>query len=247
MTSIPFLTLWRRRCCKLLMKASTISMYRLFSTYCALPISRQIFAEPVIYDISTVRMSHISTLYSIRYNIWQKLMSAGCVEVTYDPHSEMHQKMSEIQTLNNCSGNTLNRTGGIKLKNWCPDVIRLYSKTVYLFNIGMCCCTTINHFTGLHQSNVLGLIEQYNIPMPIKGSCLNLITSESNIRKVISKTPSKAKLLLFLHYTIAWCHQIRIYDFSRACPLDTTSRPFLTGPGILINGYYILTLKNMWW
>jgi len=87
-------------------------------------------------------------------------MSAECVEVTYYPRSEMHQKMSVIQILNNCSGNHYNRTRGTKLEDWCSDVIRMYSKTVYLSNFRMGCCTTINHFTTLHQLNVWDLIER---------------------------------------------------------------------------------------
>jgi len=84
--------------------------------------------------------------------------------------------------------------------------------------------------------------------MPTKGSCLNLITSGSNIRTVTSITPSKAEFVLFLYYTLAGLHQIRSSNFGSTCPSETRYQPVLKGVGRLNDVYYVLKFRNIqWW
>ena len=112
----------------------------------------------------------------------------------------------------------------------------------------MGCCTSVNHFTALHLLSIWDLIERWNIWMPTKGSCLNLITSGSNIRTVTLITPSKAELLLLLYYSSAGLHWIRSSNFRSACLLENRYPPSLRGARRPNNGYYVLNLKNMrWW
>ena len=159
----------------------------------------------------------------------------------------MRLKISEFPPLVSYSVHKLKRTGDRRFVDWCSDMIRMYSETVYLLMCTMGCCTTVNHFTALHLLSVWDLIARWNIPMPAKGSCLNLIASRSNIRKVTSITPSKAVLLLLLYYTLAGFHQMRSCNFRSACPPEKRYRPFLRGARILSTGYYVLNLKNMRW
>jgi len=163
----------------------------------------------------------------------------------------MHQKTSEFPTLDSYSARKLKRAGDTKLVDSCSDTIRMYSLTVYLLHSRMGCCITVNHFTTLLLLSVGDLIARLNIPMPTKGSCLNLITSGSSIRKVkrmTSITPSKHEFLLFLYYTSAGPHRITSSNFRSTCHLGKHYWPFLRGARWLNNGYYVLLLKNMrWW
>jgi len=109
----------------------------------------------------------------------------------------------------------------------------------------MGCCTTVNHFPAPHLLSVWDLIARYNIPMPTKGSCLNLITSGSNIRKLTSIKPSNAVSLLFLYYTWAGLNRITSSDSRSACHQEKWYRPFLRGVRRPNNGYCILKLKNL--
>jgi len=135
----------------------------------------------------------------------------------------------------------------MKFVDWCSDMIRMYSQTVYLLNFRMGCCTTINHFTALHLLSVWDLIARQNIPMPTKGSCLNIITSGSNIWTATSITPSKAEFILFLYYTSAGLHRIRSSNFRSVCPPENRYPPSLRGARRPNNGYHVLNLKNMQW
>jgi len=81
--------------------------------------------------------------------------------------------------------------------------------------------------------------------MPTNGSCLNLITSGSNIPKVTSIAPSKAKFLLFLYDTLAGLRPIRSSHFTSVCLLEKQYLPFLKAGRRLSNGYYVLKFKNM--
>jgi len=93
----------------------------------------------------------------------------------------------------------------------------------------MSCCTTVNYFTDLHLLSVWDLIARENVPMPTKGSCLNLITFGSNIQTVTLITPSKAMFLLFLQYTFDGLHQIRPSNFRYTCQPEKRYWLFLWG------------------
>jgi len=112
----------------------------------------------ILHASSILRMSHFSAPCHHRYIIWEKCMSAECSEVSNRPYSEMHQKISEFQTLYSYSVHKLKRTGDTKLVDWCLDVIRMYSFTVCVLNFKMGCRTTVNHFTALHRLSVWDLI-----------------------------------------------------------------------------------------
>jgi len=84
--------------------------------------------------------------------------------------------------------------------------------------------------------------------MPNYGSCLNLITSGSNIWKVTSITPFKAELRRFLCNSLAGLHRIGSSNLTRGIPLEESYEPFLRCARWLKKGYYVLKLKNMqWW
>ena len=113
----------------------------------------------------------------------------------------MHQNISEFPTLDTYSALKLKRTGDKKYVDSCSDMIRMYSLTIYSLNSRMGCYTTVNHFTTLLLLRVWDWIARWNIPMPTKGSCLQLITSGSSIRKVkrmTSITPSTNEFLVIL-------------------------------------------------
>ena len=112
----------------------------------------------------------------------------------------------------------------------------------------MGCYTNINQFTALQLLSIWNLIARQNLPMPTKGSYLNLITSGSNIWTFTSITPSITMLLLFQYYTLAELHGITSSNFRSACPLENHYQPFQRGVRILNNIYYVLKLRNMrWW
>jgi len=162
----------------------------------------------------------------------------------------MQQKISEFPTLESYSKSKWKRNRDPKFVDLCSDMIRMHSFTVYLLNSRMGCCTTINHLTTLHLLSVWDLIARYNIPMPNKGSCLKLIISGSNIRKVKRMTsiaPCNDELHLFLSYTSAGLHRIRSFNFRSSCQPAKQYRHFLRGAKRPNNGYHILKLKNTWW
>jgi len=74
----------------------------------------------------------------------------------------MHQNIMEFPTLDSYSGHKLKRTGDTKLVDWCSDMIRMYSLTVYLSDFSMDCRTTINHFTAQHLLTIWDLISVNN-------------------------------------------------------------------------------------
>jgi len=160
----------------------------------------------------------------------------------------MFQKILKIATLGSYSVHKLKRTGDTKFVDWCMDMFRMHSNTVYLLNFRMSCCTTVNHLTALHLLSICYWIARENLPMPIKWSCQNLITSGSNLRTVTLITPSKAEFHLFLYYTLDGHYWISSSNFRSAYPPDKRYRPFLGGATWVMKGYYVLKLKNMrWW
>jgi len=155
--------------------------------------------------------------------------------------------ISEFQTLDTYSVLKLKRTAQMKSVVWSLDIIRMYSSTVYLLSCRMGCCTTITHFTALHLLSIWDLIARLNIPMPTKGSCLNLITSGSKIQTVTSKKLSRAEFLLLQDYTSPGLHQIRSSNVRSSCPPESRYQLIPSGATRLTNGYYVLNLKNVWW
>jgi hypothetical protein len=136
----------------------------------------------------------------------------------------------------------------MKFVDWCSDMIRTYWWTVYSLNFRMGCCTTVNYFTALHLLSVWDLIARYNIWMPTKRSCLNVITAGSNIWTVTLITLSNTEFRLFLYYSSAGLHRIRSSNFWSVSPPENPYPRSLRGARRPINGYYDLNLKNMrWW
>ena len=85
-------------------------------------------------------------------------MSVECAEVSFQPHSEMHQKNSEFPTLDSRSALKLKRTGDLKFVDSCSDTIRIYAAKLYLLNSRIGCCTTVDHFTILLRLSIWDLI-----------------------------------------------------------------------------------------
>jgi len=157
----------------------------------------------------------------------------------------MHQNISEFPTLDSNSVLKCKKTGDTKLVDWCSDLIRMYSLTIYLVNFWMGCHTIIKDFTPIHLLSIWDLIATYNLPMPTKGLGLNLTTSGSNIQKVNSRTPSEAEFLLFLCYTRARFPRIGSSNFRTACPSEKQYWPFQNNARKPNNGYYICKFRNM--
>jgi len=160
-------------------------------------------------------------------------------------HPEMQQMISELRTSDGYSFRKVKRTGDRKFVDWCLDMLRMHSQTVYVLNFRIGYCTTINQVTTLYLLSVWDLIERLNITMPTKGSCLNLITSRSNVRTLTLITVPKAVFLLFLYYTCAGLHGIGSSNMRSYCPLGKRYLPFSRGAKILHNWFYIPKLKNM--
>ena len=69
----------------------------------------------------------------------------------------------------------------MKLADWCWDMIKIFSRSVYLIIIVIGYCITISHITALYLLRVWVLISRYNFLMPSKGSYLNLIISSCTV------------------------------------------------------------------
>jgi len=157
-TGIPVFTIWRRHSHILHSKAGTILTLQRFSTNCSLPINCKFHTER-IFDISKLfRASPLSPLYYRRYIIWGKRMSAECAEVLNTSHLEIHQKTSKFIIMDSYFARESKITGGTKFVDLCPDMIRMYSLTVYLIKSRMGCCITINHFRTLLLLSIWDLI-----------------------------------------------------------------------------------------
>jgi len=106
----------------------------------------------------------------------------------------------------------LQRTGVTKCVEWCRDMISMYFLTVDLVHFSIGCYTNVNHFTALLLVGIWDLIARWNIPMPMKGSCLNSITSEFKtwqVQEMTAITPFHAKFPIFLPYnTSAKCNSV---------------------------------------
>jgi len=216
MTGQPVLTIWKRDSHILPCQAGTTIIQQMFSTCYPLPMNGKLLAQPICYSSRSVGTSYFSAPCHHRFIIWEKLMSGKCAKVSNPPHSEMHHKIVEFLTLDSYSGQKLERTGEAKLVVWCSDVIWMYSFTVYLLNIRLGCSTTVNQSTAQQLLSVWDLVARYNLPMPTKGLCLNLITSGSNLWKVTYITPSQARFLVFLYSTLSQLRRIRSTNFRSA-------------------------------
>ena len=155
--------------------------------------------------------------------------------------------ISEFPTLESNRIHNSKRTGDTMFVDFCTDLCTVHSEIVFLLNFRIGCCTTVNNFTALYLLSVCDLIARYDIPMSTKGSCLNLTKSGSNIQTVTSITPSKAVIFLFLYYTLAGLHQIRLCNARSTCLLETRYRLVTRGATRLNNVYYIIKHKNMRW
>jgi hypothetical protein len=82
MTCVLVLTIWRRHCHMLPIKAGRILTLRNVSTYYQLPTNGAILVEPIFYASTIVSKRHFSDPYHNRYIIWEKFMSAVSAEVS---------------------------------------------------------------------------------------------------------------------------------------------------------------------
>jgi len=154
MTGVPVLTILRRHCYISHCKACMILILWKLLTNCPQPIYGKVHIEPILHISRQFRMCPLSALYHSSYILWVSWISVNCAEVSNYPHSDMHQKMFDILTLDSHSEPKFKRTGDTKLVDWYSDMIRMYLLMVYLLITRMSCCITVNHFTALLLSNI---------------------------------------------------------------------------------------------
>jgi hypothetical protein len=233
MTGVPVWTIRSTLCYILRSKARMMLTLQKFSAYCPLLIYCKVYTGPICFLSKQFRTTPFCALYPSRYMIWENHISTKCVEVSLLSHLEIHQKVSEMPTLDTYSTCKLKRTRDTRKVDSYLDMIRMNSNTVYLFNSKMGCGITVNHVPTLYVLSIWDLIATYNIPMPTKGSCLKPLTSDSsicNVKRMHLITPSKDEIHLLLCYsTSAGLHRIRSSKFRMTCQLGNHYWPFLSG------------------
>jgi hypothetical protein len=111
---LSIMTIWRRHCHILHLKAGTLLTLQMFSTYCPWPINGEVHAEPICHVSNQFKWSPSFALYYSRYIIWAKPMSTECAEVSNQLHSEMQRMISEFAPLDSYSALKLKTTGDPK-------------------------------------------------------------------------------------------------------------------------------------
>jgi len=126
MTHAPVLTVWMRCWCLLPFKPGTMLTVQKFSTDYPLPMNGEIHSESTSYRCSIVRKYHFSTLCHRRCIICEERFSTEFAEVSNEPHSEIHQLISEFPTLDSYSICKLKCTWDTNLVDRYSDAIRMY-------------------------------------------------------------------------------------------------------------------------
>jgi hypothetical protein len=112
----------------------------------------------------------------------------------------MRRKVSEVPTVYYYVTLKLRRTRDTKLVDFFPEILSMYSYTLYLFDSRVGCSMKVNDFKPLLQLSVCNLIAWQNMLMLTKQSCLKLMTSVSSLHKVktmTSRTPPKDAVHVF--------------------------------------------------
>jgi len=186
---------------------------------------------------SIVRKGHESATYHNKYILREQLMRVEFAQVVKEPHPDLHQQIMTFRTLHGHLRCNSMMTGEMNLVEWCQDMIRIYTETVYLLHFRMGYCTTINYCNALYLMTIWDWIGRYNIPMPTKRSYTNLITSRFNFQKVDPLTCSQAMSVVFPYYTAAGLFRIRSFNSSSTCPIEHPYWSLLRGVRRLNNGY----------
>jgi hypothetical protein len=126
-TGVQDLTIWRLLWQILHSKAGMILALQKFATYYLLPINSKAHTEPIRNICKQFWSSPISAPDHSRYIIWAKHISAECAAVSNSPYSEMHQKISELPTMDSYSALKLNTKGDTQLVDLYSDLIIMYS------------------------------------------------------------------------------------------------------------------------